>query len=90
MLAGEHYNARDPQLLKIAHRARDLLAIYNATPPTETATRQEVLSSLLGSPDWKKLRHWRRGYSDGISPPECICSGQSLPHNTRTEIVMVQ
>jgi len=48
MLAGEPYNARDPQLLKIAHRARDLLAAYAATPSAETAARQEVLTSLLG------------------------------------------
>ena len=48
MLAGEPYNARDPQLLAIAHRARDLLAAYVATPSAETATRQELLSSLLG------------------------------------------
>ena len=48
MLAGEPYNARDPQLLALAHRARALLASYAATPSTETATRQEVLSALLG------------------------------------------
>jgi maltose O-acetyltransferase len=47
MLAGKPYNARDPQLLALAHRARDLLAAYTATPSAETAKKQEVLSSLL-------------------------------------------
>jgi maltose O-acetyltransferase len=48
MLAGELYNARDPQLLAMAHRGRDLLATYAATPSAETAKKQEMLSSLLG------------------------------------------
>jgi maltose O-acetyltransferase len=48
MLAGELYNARDPQLLAIAHRACSLLATYAVTPPAETETRQKLLSALLG------------------------------------------
>jgi maltose O-acetyltransferase len=48
MLAGELYNARDPQLLALAHRARALLATYAATPLMETETRRRLLSSLLG------------------------------------------
>jgi maltose O-acetyltransferase len=48
MLAGEPYNARDPQLLALAHRTRDLLTAYAATPSAETAKKQEMLSSLLG------------------------------------------
>ena len=48
MLAGEFYNSRDPELLATAHRARALLAQYNATPSTDGAARRELLVRLLG------------------------------------------
>lgn len=48
MLAGELYNAMDPQLLDMRTRARELTRLYNATAPTETARRTELLSELLG------------------------------------------
>jgi maltose O-acetyltransferase len=49
MLAGEVYNSRDPELLTLAHRARALLARFNATASTDAAARERVLASLLGS-----------------------------------------
>jgi maltose O-acetyltransferase len=48
MLAGEFYNSRDPELLALAHRARALLAQYNATPSTDGAARHALLTQLLG------------------------------------------
>lgn len=49
MLAGEPYDARDPELLALAHRARALLARFNATASTDAEGRASLLSSLLGS-----------------------------------------
>lgn len=49
MLAGDDYNSRDPELLAMAHRARALLARYNATPSTDAQARGTLLASLLGS-----------------------------------------
>ena len=48
MLRGEFYNARDEALLATAHRARAFLAAYTATPSTDLAQRQTILSQLLG------------------------------------------
>ena len=49
MLAGEFYDSRDPELLAAAHRARALLARYNATASTDGTARRELLTSLLGA-----------------------------------------
>ncbi|MDB4893688.1 MAG: hypothetical protein JWL61_5543 [Gemmatimonadetes bacterium] len=49
MLAGEMYNTRDPDLLATAHRARALLAAYNATPSTDGDARITLLRQLLRS-----------------------------------------
>jgi maltose O-acetyltransferase len=48
MLAGEFYNSRDPELLAAAHRARALLARYNATLSTDGTARRVLLTELLG------------------------------------------
>lgn len=48
MLRGESYNSRDEILLATAHRARALLAAFTATPSTDLAQRQTILSQLLG------------------------------------------
>jgi maltose O-acetyltransferase len=48
MLAGEFYDSRDPELLALAHRARALLAGYNASPSTDAAARRDLLVRLLG------------------------------------------
>jgi len=48
MLAGEPYRSRDPELLSMYHRARRLLAAFSATPSTDAAGKQELLSELLG------------------------------------------
>lgn len=48
MLAGQEYNARDPELLALAHRARALLAEYHATPSTDWVRRHALLTELLG------------------------------------------
>jgi maltose O-acetyltransferase len=47
MLSGEQYNARDPELVEMAHRARALLARFNATASTDAEGRTSLLRSLL-------------------------------------------
>lgn len=49
MLAGEFYDSRDPELLAMAHRARALLAQYNASASTEAARRRTLLTELFGA-----------------------------------------
>ena len=49
MLAGESYNARDPELLAIARRARWLLGRLNAEPAAPPDVRYPLLAELLGS-----------------------------------------
>ena len=48
MLRGETYNSRDAELLKLAHKARMLLAQFTATSSTDEFKRREVLEDLLG------------------------------------------
>jgi maltose O-acetyltransferase len=49
MLAGDDYNARDPQLLTIARRARVLLTELNAAPAASPEDRHRLLEQLLGA-----------------------------------------
>lgn len=49
MLVGEPYNSRDPELLALAHHAREQLAQFAATPSTDGPARRRVLERLLGS-----------------------------------------
>jgi maltose O-acetyltransferase len=49
MLAGEFYDSRDPELVAMAHRARALLAEYNASASTDGAARHALLARLLGA-----------------------------------------
>jgi maltose O-acetyltransferase len=48
MLAGEDYNARDPELLAIARRARTLLSQLNSSPAALPEGRVPLLAQLLG------------------------------------------
>lgn len=48
MRAGELYDSRDPELLVLAHRARALLARFNATASTDQTGRRALLEELLG------------------------------------------
>src|SRR5689334_22960094 len=48
MLAGEFYDTRDPELLTMAHRARELLAAFAAIPSVHGDRRRIVLTALLG------------------------------------------
>ena len=48
MLAGESYNARDPELLAIARRARMLLMQLNSAPDAAPEERHSLLAQLLG------------------------------------------
>lgn len=48
MLAGKPYDARDPELLAMYHRARKLTSTYNTTLSSEEAEREALLRELLG------------------------------------------
>ncbi|MFE7084236.1 sugar O-acetyltransferase [Priestia megaterium] len=47
-LQGELFNCTDPEIVKKIQRARMLTEAYNGTPFTETVTRQQILTNLLG------------------------------------------
>lgn len=49
MLAGELYNAADPELVRERLNARRLTRLYNQTLETDDALRAELLRELLGS-----------------------------------------
>ncbi len=59
MLAGELYNAADPDLLKELGRGRDLVFRFNSIPPSDAASRETVLNALFG----------RKGKNCTIIPP---------------------
>ncbi len=49
MLAGELYDPLDPELVEARLRARDLLAVLNATREADETGRRRVLRDLFGS-----------------------------------------
>jgi maltose O-acetyltransferase len=49
MLAGELYDALDPELMKARERARDLCQDLNATREREEEDRRRIVKELLGS-----------------------------------------
>jgi maltose O-acetyltransferase len=49
MLAGDLYDASDPELVRRRERARDLCWALNASKESERAGRRELLVELLGS-----------------------------------------
>ena len=49
MLAGELYDALDPELVAARARARDLCQTLNATREGESETRRRILRELLGA-----------------------------------------
>src|SRR4029079_4801517 len=68
MLRGESYNSRDETLLATAHRARSLLALFTATPSTDSVRRREILSQLVGEV----------GEDGGMSPPFFCDYGENV------------
>src|SRR5262245_44994396 len=48
MLAGELYNALDPELVEARARARDLCQALNASREAEQAERRRILRELFG------------------------------------------
>ena len=48
MLSGELYDSRDPELLDMYHKARDLMKAYNQLDSRDLDRRHELLRSLLG------------------------------------------
>ncbi len=59
MLAGQHYDAADSQLLEERLTCRELLLRFNRSSPSQAAERKAIISDLLGS-------HGRKIY---IEPP---------------------
>lgn len=49
MLAGQAYRSRDPELLAIYHRAKQLQAEFAATTSVEGDRREQLLRSLFGT-----------------------------------------
>ncbi len=55
MLNGEYYDSRDPELLKLYHKARKLLKAYNNLDSESTQEREQILNALFefkGSGVW--------------------------------------
>lgn len=50
MLAGELYNALDPQLTVERNHVRDLILLYNQTRDEDEAERRRLLEQMLGYP----------------------------------------
>ncbi|WP_125153473.1 sugar O-acetyltransferase [Clostridium rectalis] len=48
MLRGEFYNSRDEELIKVYHKARNLLDIFNNCKSNEMVKRGKTLENLLG------------------------------------------
>ncbi|WP_109852198.1 sugar O-acetyltransferase [Aquimarina sp. AU58] len=48
MLAGESYDTRDPELIKMYHKARKLMQVYNTLDSTDIEGKKQTLSDLLG------------------------------------------
>ena len=49
MLDGLYYNSRDPELIKMYHKARRLLTKYNNLDSELTHERERILNELIGS-----------------------------------------
>jgi maltose O-acetyltransferase len=49
MLAGELYDAFDPELVAARDRARDLCRELNSAPESDRALRRQILSTLFGT-----------------------------------------
>lgn len=48
MLNGQYYNSRDPELIRMYHRARKLLKEYNNLDSDLNTERERILQELLG------------------------------------------
>ncbi|OOG70643.1 sugar O-acetyltransferase [Algoriphagus sp. A40] len=51
MLSGESYDSRDSELLEMYHRARALNLAFNSCDTRDSASRDQLLRSLLGKID---------------------------------------
>lgn len=73
MLAGELYEAWDPDLLHRRGRARELTSLYNATSQAEAEYRRTLLTRLLG----------RCGENAWIEPPFYCDYGENIELDDR-------
>lgn len=47
MLNGDFYNSRDPELIRLYHKARKLLKVYNNLNSEQSAERDRILTELF-------------------------------------------
>ncbi len=76
MLAGDHYLASDPQLIRDMDRAADLVAQFNAVPAQEHAARFAILERLFA----------RIGDDSFIRPPFRCDYGSQISIGARTHV----
>ncbi len=55
MLAGQHYNSRDPELIAMYHKARKLFQEYNQLESTQVDRRSALLNALF---EYKGANVW--------------------------------
>lgn len=76
MLAGEHYNAGDHELITRWHEAKQLIRAYNQTDTTNQTELNRILDELLGS----------RGKSVWIAAPFFVDYGENIHLGNGVEI----
>ena len=76
MLAGKLYSSRDPELLKMYHKARTLMKIFNNLDSSEEEKKRTTLSNLLGD----------IGPSVWIEPPFLCDYGENIFIGENTSI----
>ena len=47
MLAGEHYNINDPELVEIRYQVRELVDLFNNTSPRDTETKENLQRKIF-------------------------------------------
>ncbi|WP_291530462.1 sugar O-acetyltransferase [Bacteroides sp. UBA939] len=78
MLAGEVYDAADPELLNRWHKAKQLQVEYNCASTTDTEKLSTLLDELLGS----------RGKNVWLSAPFFVDYGENIHIGNNVEINM--
>lgn len=78
MLAGEYYNAADPELINRWHTAKKLMKEFNQVETTDYQLIDSILSELLGS----------KGENVWISAPFFVDYGENIHIGNNCEINM--
>ena len=78
MLAGEHYDCGDTELLVQWHKAKDLIRDYNQTNSDDSEKKERILSELLGG----------KGEHLWITPPFYVDYGNNIYFGNNCEVNM--